>query len=322
MQSPLKTEGHMTDHTQRFNILVCIDGSQSSFQGLRYAIKFSLDNPDTDISLLYVRPIGGGSSEGLNMGLARENMLDWDLELPDLKALKQARNILVESGFLGEAWETEKLQKKARGSRLGDHVISYVCDKTGQHISLIVRVASSVLAGILDEAHVHHYNIVIVSAGEEDMTGLGAIDSYTAVSVATEHDGTVILARELEEGHGHLVCMTNNTASIRLALMDAEIAARCGCPIYLYGIAESVDQKGKTLQTLEDAKKTLEDQGYAVSGISVDVGDPTGRIIENGKKHSLIVMAATEKSLLKRMFLGSISHAVLKKAKSSVMIVR
>ena len=81
----------MTDQDRRFNILVCIDGSESSYLGLRYALKFSLDHLDTDISLLYVRPMDRASgSGGLNMELARENLLDWDLELPGLKSLKKA----------------------------------------------------------------------------------------------------------------------------------------------------------------------------------------------------------------------------------------
>ncbi len=313
----------MTDQEKRFTILVCIDGSRSSYQGLRYALKFSLDHNDTDISLLYVRPAdGGGSSEGLNMGLARENMLDWDLELPGLKSLKKARDILVEKGFLGEEWEAENIHKTSRGSRLGDHKVSYLCKKTGQQISLIVKVSSSILAGILDEAQEERYSLVIVSASDETLAGLGAIDNYTAVSVATEHDGTVILSRELEEGHGHLVCLSNDEGAEDLALRDAAIAMRCGCPIYLYTVAENDEQKATGRATLERVEKKLKASGYSIAGSSMDVGDPVTRIIEAGKNHSLIVMAATEKSVLKRMFLGSISHSVLKKAKTSVMIIR
>ena len=70
----------------RFNVLVCIDGSDESYRGLRYATKFSLDYDDTDITLLYVRPADRGSaSEGLNMSVTRENLLDWDMDLPGLK---------------------------------------------------------------------------------------------------------------------------------------------------------------------------------------------------------------------------------------------
>ncbi len=239
-----------------------------------------------------------------------------------MKSLKKARNILLENGILGEEWEAENIHKRSRGSRLGDHVVSYLCKKTGQHIALIVRISSSVLAGILDEAHEESYDIVIVSASDDEMTGLGAIDNYTAISVATEHNGTVILSRGLEEGHGHLVCITSDPASIKMALQDAEIATRCGCPIELYAVAETSDEKKQTQETLDHAKQALEEAGYAVSGSHMDMGDPVGRIIENGRDHSLIVMAACEKSMLKRMFLGSVSHAVLKKAKTSVMIIR
>ena len=313
----------MTDRKKRFSILVCIDGSHSSYQGLRYAIKFSLDNPDTDISLLYVRPADrGGSSEGLNMGLARENLLDWDLELPGLKSLKKARDILIDRGFLGEDWEAENIEKRSRGSRLGDHAVSYLSKKTGQHICLIVRIASSVLAGILDEAHFAYYDMVIVSSSDEEMAGPGAIDNYTAVSVATEHTGTVVLSRELAEGHGHLVCLTKEPTSIGLALRDAEYAIRCGCPVHLYAVAESDDQITATKAILEKAEKALIKNDYAVASVSMEVGDPTRRIIDKGKNYSLIVMSATKKSFLQRMFLGSISHAVLKKAKTSVMIIR
>ena len=313
----------MSEAKKQFHVLVCIDGSQASYQGLRYALKFSVDHSDTDISLLYIRPNDrSGSSEGLNMDMARENMLEWDLELPSLRALKKARNILVERGFLDDEWQAEELQKKSRGSRLGDHVVSYLSAKTGQHISLVVRVSSSVLAGILDEAHENHYDLVVVSASDYDSGGPGSIDNYTAVSVATEHNGTVILARELEAGHGHFVCITNAEASVKMALKDAAIAARCGCPIYLYAVAESEDKRKQTEETMDAVKEALSKEGFEVADSSIEVGDPAGRIIEHGKKHSLIVMAATEKSRLQRIFMGSISHEVLKKAKNSVMIIR
>ena len=309
---------------QRFRILVCVDGSKASHQGLRYAIKFSLGSDDTDIALLYVRPDDrSGSSEGLSMGLARENMLDWDLELPGLRALKQARDILIEKGFLGEEWESENIEKKTRGSRLGNHMLSYHSKKTGQHIALIVRTSSSVLAGILDETYESTYDLVVVSSAGDEHAGPGAIDDYTAVSAATEHDGTVILARELEEGHGHMVCVTSDIeASTALALKDAAIAARCGCPIFLFSVAASNEEKQQSEKAIEEVCKALSRQGYEVSGIQVELGDPVERIIEAGRQHSLIVLAATEKSFLHRMFLGAISHEVLKKARNSVMIIR
>lgn len=314
----------MSDSSRHmFNILVCIDGSEEGYRGLHYAIKFSLDHPDTDIALLYVRSAGtGGRSSGLNMELTRENMLDWDLELPGLKSLKRARDMLTESGFLGDEWDGEDITKKFRGTRSGDHIIKYSSKKTGQRISLIVRESSSVLTGILDEAHFYQYDIVIVSASEESGGGAGHIDMYTAIGVATEHDGTVILVRELEEEHGHLLCVRDTKISMDMVRKDTAMAMRCGCPIYLYSVADDDEGLPAAQHALEEAEKVVEEAGGKVAEKTSDIGDPVWRITEKGQDYSLIVISATEKSKLKQMFLGSVSHSILKKAKNSVMIVR
>ncbi len=314
----------MSDSTPHmFNILVCIDGSEEGYRGLHYAIKFSLDHTDTDIALLYVRSSGaGGRSSGLNMELTHENILDWNLELPGLKSLKRARDMLVEAGFLGDEWDSEDITKKFRGTRAGDHIIKYSSKKTAQRISLIVRESSSVLTGILDEAHFYSYNIVIVSASKESAGGTGHIDMYTAIGVATEHDGTVILVRELEEEHGHFVCVTDTEISMEMVHKDALMAARCGCPIYLYSVANDEEGLPAAQNALERAQSVVEKAGGKVSDKTAEVGDPVWRITERGQDYSLIVISATEKSRLKQMFLGSTSHSILKKAKNSVMIIR
>ncbi len=315
----------MSEHEDdRFNILVCIDGSEESYRGLHYAIKFSLDHTDTDISLLYVRAEGMAErSSGLNMNLARENLLDWDIELPGLTALKKARDMLVDSGFLGEEWGAEDITKKFRGTRSGDHIVKYTSNKTDQHISLIVRESSSVLTGILDEGHFYHYDIIIVSAAQGSASSAGHIDTYTAIGVATEHDGTVILVRELEEGHGHFICVEDTEVSMEMVRKDALMAKRCNCPIYLYSVAEDDEGLDQAQHALDWAEKVVEETtGASVAEKRAEIGEPVWRILDRGKEHSLIVISASEKSKLKRMFLGSVSHSILKKAKSSVMIVR
>ncbi len=230
--------------------------------------------------------------------------------------------MLMESGFLGDDWAGEDITKKFRGTRSGDHIIKYSSKKTGQRISLIVRESSSVLTGILDEAHFYTYDIVIVSASEESPGGAGHIDMYTAIGVATEHDGTVILVRELEEEHGHLVCVKDTEISMEMVRKDAMMAARCGCPIYLYSVAPDDEALPAAQNALERAETVVEQTGGKVSDKTAEIGDPVTRITERGRDYSLIVISATERSKLKQMFLGSVSHSILKKAKNSVMIVR
>ena len=48
---------------KRFRILVCIDGSEESYRGLRYAARLG-GGVDADICLLYVRPVDQGLRSG------------------------------------------------------------------------------------------------------------------------------------------------------------------------------------------------------------------------------------------------------------------
>ena len=311
----------------RFNILVCIDGSEASYRGLRYATRFSLDHDDTDISLLYIRsPDDTNRLPEIADHPASGNMFEWKIELPGLKKLETARDILVDLGFLGKEWHAQDIHTKARGTHLGDHRVDYISNRTGQHIRLIVRVAEDIVKGILDEAHFYDYQIVIVSASNDMEDGLednGVIDLETASKVALKHDGTVILARQLEEGHGHLVCVTDSTLSKEMALKDARFANSCGCPIHLYYVAEDEQDRGNGERTVAEIKTAIEAQGFGVLSAEVEVGEPVWRITEKGKKHSLIVLTATEKTAFQRLWTkGSVSHEVLKKARNSVMIVR
>lgn len=305
----------------RYQILVCIDGGDESFRGLHYAVRFSADHDDTDITLLYIRPIDRSSAAG-GLTMARENLLDWGIELPGTKSLKRARDYLLELGALGENWKEERIEKKGRGDRLGDFMIEYI-SPAGKCIRLLLRVSTSVLSGILDEAQGQLYDLVIVAGSENaDIFHAGHIDMRTAIAVATEHTGTVILARELEEGHGHLVCVSSPDNAAELARREAAIAGRCGCPIHLYGVGAQGENEGVVREALQLAEKALESAGYAASSVDFELGDPVELICKRGKQHSIIALATTEKSRLNRWFLGSISRKVLAKASNSVMIVR
>lgn len=313
-----------TDPTNgRFNILVCIDGSEASYRGLRYATRFSLDHDDTDISLLYIRrPNEPGSGTNDVDAPVSGDMFEWKIELPGLKKLEAARDILVDLGFLGEEWHAEDIHTKSRGSHLGDHRVDYISNRTGQHIRLIVRVADDIVKGVVDEAHFYDYKIVIVSASKDEVED-GHIDLETATKIAMEHDGTVLLARELEEGHGHLVCVADNDSSREMALKDARFADRCGCPLHLYYVAGDEADRKTGEAVVSEIKSAIEAEGYGVLSAEVEVGEPVWRITEKGKKHSLTVLTATTKSAFQRLWTkGSVSNDVLLKARNSVMIIR
>lgn len=312
------------DDNHRFSILICIDGSEESLRALKYAVRVG-SGSDADLTLLYVRPVDQGlRTGGLQISVARENLLDWGIELPGMKALKNSRDTLVELGWLGEDWPEEFKHTDVSGDPLGDNMIVYKSDE-GRSITLKLMVSPSVAHGILDESDLGQYDLTVLSkpGNEEDAALPGFIDSKIAETVAIEHSGTVLVTKAIEESHGHLVCVTNSEESIVAARRDAIIASRCACPVYLFSVAADESEREDAQIAIERAEEAIKEVGINVSGTKTVIGDPIETIIEEGKNYSVIVMsAARQKSAWRRFFTTSTAYKVLERAHNSVMIAR
>jgi len=320
---PDDVTGIVESKLNNFSILVCVDGSTESDRALKYAIRLGTGT-DADLTLLYVRPIDQGlRTAGLQFSVARENLINWGIDLPGMKVLKNARDQLIELGLLSDGTEEEFKHTDVVGDPLGDNMIVYSTD-SGRTITLKLMVAPSIVHGILDESDIGDYAITIVArADSHDGSGLGFIDPRMAEDIALEHEGTVLIAHELEESHGHLVCVKDNEASIAAARRDAVIASRCACPIYLFSVASDETEIESAKRAIARAKVAVEEVGAMVSGDKIAVGDPTENIVEEGKNYSVIVLAApTKKKGWRRLFAVSVANMVLAKAHNSVMIAR
>lgn len=307
-----------------FRILICVDGSDESYRALRYAVRIG-SGTDADLTLLYVRPIDQGMrTGGLQISVARENLLEWGLDLPGMNVLKKSRDVLVEAEFLADDWDEEFVHTDVRGDPLGDNSIIYHSED-GRSVCLKLMVSPSVVRGILDECEQGKYDITILpkSNAKTERSGLGFIEPNVAETVAIEYEGTVLVARELEQSHGHLVCVTDNDESIQAARRDAEIAGRCACPVYLLSVASNETAVESAEHAIATAKSEIEKSGIQVSGKKVVIGDPVDIIIEEGKSYSVIVLSPSTKAVgWRRFFTSGTAYKVLQNAHNSVMIAR
>ena len=311
------------DKQKRFRILVCIDRTDESYRGLRYAVRIG-SGTDADISLLYVRAVDQGlRTGGLQMKLARENLLEWGLELPGKKSLKRARNMLIEMGYMSDDWREKTIHTDVKGDPLGDNTIEYK-KEDGRTIALKLMVSPSVDLGILDEVETGAYDIVILSSQDDadDEDDNGVLSTQAAHNIAREIKTTAIFAREFEEAHGHLICVDGTDHSMEAVRKDARIASRCFCPIYLFSVAPDDTHVEEAEAAIAKAQSVIEEMGLAVSGTKVALGDPVEQIVEEGRNYSLIVLAASQKAGLRRFFHTSVAYKVLEHAKNSVMLVR
>jgi nucleotide-binding universal stress UspA family protein len=322
MSKVAQTMTEQETRKDRFRILVSIDGSEESYQSLRYAAKMG-NGVDADIVLLYVRLIDQGlRSGGLQVRVARENMLDWGLELPGIKHLKKGYDILLEMGAAGDDWQEHKYHSNVDGDPLGDNKIEYINEK-GKVIVLKLKVATDVATGILEQWELGPYDLIILGAsGRSRGIAKNLWDPAVAEKVATHAPCSVLVARELDIGHGHLICTDGSEKSIDTVRKDAYLASRCECPVSLISVALDVESKDEAKTFVETARKELAAMDIEVENAITCVGTPTDEIIDAGTDYSVIVLSDSGRKGLKRLFMGSVATKVLQEAYTSVMVVR
>jgi len=315
----MKEEGPSPD---RFRILVCIDGSDESYRGLKYAVKLG-GGVDADIVMLYVRPIDQGlRSGGLQVRVARENMLDWGLELPGIQVLKKGWEMLREIEHFEDDWTTETVHTDVAGDPLGDNKIDYT-NKLGRKVVLKLKVADDIATGILEQWEIGEYDLIILGAPEEKR-GLARalIDPPIAEKVAMNASCSVLVARGLEVGHGHLICTDGTERSLEMVSKDAMLASRCNCAISLISVTADVEGEAEAKTYLNDARSVIEEFEVEIEDMLSPVGDPVEEIIEAGANYSVIVVSESSRSGMERLLVGSVAKRVLRKAHNSVLVVR
>lgn len=315
----MKEDGPSPD---RFRILVCIDGSDESYRGLKYAVKLG-GGVDADIVMLYVRPIDQGlRSGGLQVRVARENMLDWGLELPGIQVLKKGWEMLREIEHFEDDWTTETVHTDVAGDPLGDNKIDYT-NKLGRKVVLKLKVADDIATGILEQWEIGEYDLIILGAPEEKR-GLARalIDPPIAEKVAMNASCSVLVARGLEVGHGHLICTDGSERSLEMVSKDAMLASRCNCAISLISVTADVEGEAEAKTYLNDARSVIEKFEVEIEDMLSPVGDPVEEIIEAGANYSVIVVSESSRSGMERLLVGSVAKRVLRKAHNSVLVVR
>ncbi|WP_419786083.1 universal stress protein [Pseudodesulfovibrio sp.] len=310
----------MSNEPETFRILISIGGGPDAYASLRFAARLN-DRFCADITLLFVRPPDSGlTSGGLEMRVARENMLGWGLELPGLRHLKAARDILLELGQIhegsGDAWQYHQLS----GDEAGEWVREYR-NPCGGSITLRLCAAPDVTTAVVHQAKAFKANVIIVG-GTPPQTGLKKWLKSTPLSlqIAAHAGCSVIVARNMEPGKGLLVCL-EDTETSRTALPKAiRCASTCEGSVTLLSVAEDEEGEQAARRAVDQAAEAFRQAGIEPEKLMVEIGDPVDTITRMGPDYSLIVLGESDKPWFTKRF--SVAHEVAARAVSSVLILK
>ena len=312
-----------TQRRSRFRILACIDGSEAAFDTVKFAACLS-PHDNCDIVILYVRPIDKSmSSEGLNVKLARQNLLDAGVDLPGLRALKQGLEVLKEQGLDIDNWERKNDHEDSWGDPVGDNKVEFISDK-GRRVVLKLKTAPDVAAGILDQYSHGPYNLIILNEPSRWRGEFSSIfDSGVVQRVTAMAPCSVMVAREVSlTNRGFLIYQDGSKNAMRTVRRAGVLAHSVNQPITLFAVAPTEKSRKKAQEDNRKARELLEGLGIEVKRVTTALGDPTTQIIKAGANQGIIVVPDDNHSRFYRAVFGSTSWGVIKGAVSSVMDVR
>jgi len=307
---------------RRFRILVCVNGTDPSYVGVDIAAK--IGTPDEcDIILLYVRRIDQGlSAGGLQMRAARQNMLEWGLELPGIQYLKRGLDQLTDQGFLGEEWHERIDHRDVFGDPLGDNKVEYL-SPSGKAIVLKLKTAPDVSSGVLDQYELGPYNLIMLGPPKRWRGELRALrEPSTVQKVAMLAPCSVMTVRHPLKGTGFLLATDGSRQSREALTRGAVLAHFCGEPVGLLAVVREESETAPMQRRLASFKTSLEAKDVTVDEVTVAVGEPVPAIVEAGKARSVIVVADSGKSKLTRFLVGSVAFDVMGRAETSVLNIR
>ena len=320
LQQELEKQYEQRSH--RFRILVGIDGTDESYDGLRFAAKLGWSD-DCDIVLLYVRPHDQGlRTGGLQVRIARENMLDWGMELPGIQYLKKGLDILVEQGDMSDDWDATTTHTDLAGDPLGDNKIEYH-HENGKSIVLKLKTAPDPASGILDQYELGPYNLIILGQASRWHELSTYWDAGVDRKVALLSPCSVLISRaQPDYENGHLFCIDGSEHCLDSMRRAAVLSHHCDKSITLLSVATDNESLPEAEEFLAEVRELLDEIDIEVVDSLILVGDPVKEICRLAPDYSLVVVSDSGKFRLKRFFVGSVAFKVMGHAPVSVLNVR
>ncbi|MBF0516819.1 MAG: universal stress protein [Nitrospirae bacterium] len=306
-----------------FKLLICTDGSTDAMRGMRYGAKLGR-GIGAEITIFHVHTGAEDDSDTATASAAEIRQkyatAGWGMAIPEIRYLEEARLGLIAHGWMAEDWASEQ-GGNFDGDLFGDFQITHT-GPSGEIIHLKLKQGRNAATEILDEIDHGAYNLVIIGASKR--SGLSRIFLSSEVQKIVVHaQCSVLVARELEAGHGHLVGLDGSEEAYVMMHKDVMLATRCDCPVSLISVAKRPQDEPKARQIVEEGQRILKSHGLGIAEIKTAIGEPVEELIKYGRNYSVIVLNGKGQSgIAKRFFMGGTVFNVVLAAENSVMVVR
>ena len=290
--------------------LICIGGVEPSAETIRFGGRIAKAF-EADVSVLYVQPrVPHAVREELK--LTREKLSEWEIDLPGVKVLRSAREILRQEGFVQTGRSGEVIQKHAlkpgvRGAwelpLLGVH---------GEDIRMRIREGDTV-AEINREVESFRHDLVLLGASRK---------RHILHKLVQFINGSMLIVKNPKNvDYEFLICTDSSPASRKAERFGAKLAKFLNARVQLVSVARFKSREHMAMEGAERASHLLTKAGVAHC-ITLRFGNVVDEISSLAREDTLIVMGESHMPEVKKYLFGSKPMKVVERVPCPVLIVR
>jgi len=249
-------------------------------------------------------------------------MMEAGFELPGVRYLKHALQVLSQEGIDPESWPRETDNQDAWGDPAGDTKVEYKSPQ-GRSVVLKLKTAPDVANGILDQYELGPYNLIVLGEPSRWRGEFKAFfDAGIVQQVTVLAPCSVLVVRKGPEKSGFFICTDGTSRSMQAVRRAAVLAHVTGEPITLFSVANTEQGRPAAEEAVYNAGALLKAMKIPVHETKVAVGNTIEEIVERGSLYKIIVVTDEGRSRFQRLFKGSTATDVVRKARTSVLDVR
>lgn len=290
--------------------LMCIGGVEPSAETIRFGGRLAKAF-EADISVLYVQPRAPHAVRK-EVQLAREILSEWEIELPGVKVLRAAYQILSEEGVLRPSSRDEAVEFQAPMPEVRGAYELELPGSQGQNIKLRIR-EGDIVEEVNKETESEANDLVIFGASRRRQI-LQKLIQFVNCSV-------LIVKNPKDVSYELLLCSDSSGPARKAEIFTARLAHFLQTRVHILSVAKFKNREHVAMEGAERASRLLTKAGVRHS-VAVRTGSVVEEIARASRDDTVVIMGVSRRPEVWKLVFGSKANRIAERVHCPVLIVK